>query len=892
MVLLDCCFSGGFGGARVLAPSATRALIEDRSTLESMVHGTGRIVLTASGAAEPALETAAFGHGLLSYHFIDGLQGAESLATGGLIDLMTMLRWVVTKVVDSAERMGAVQTPTIYGSLEGAPAIEVLAPGTAYAAAFPSRARPPATADWQSLTSYGLPDQFVGAWTAAMPGGLNELQQSAVNDFGVLDGKSALVVAPTGSGKTMIGEIAALQQAALGHRAVMLLPLRALVNDKYEYFQRVYGNELKVIRASGEFSDQSADLYAGQYDVALLTYEKFLNIAVATPHILRSVSTVVVDEVQNISDPNRGASLEFLLTLLRSGHGRGAPVQLIALSAVVGATNEFELWIGGGLLRTNHRPVPLRESVIDGNGHASHRLPNESDTSEQYVRAAYVSGGGGSKQIIIPLVQRLVNEGKKVIVFRSIKGETMGTAGYLADHLGLPPAESALTQLPAGDLSSSSRALNASLQGGVGFHNADLDRFERAALESAFRDRDSDLRVLVSTTTLAMGINTPAEAVVIAGLRHPYAGNYSVAEYKNMAGRAGRPGFATAGESYIVATGQPTPGEAWRRYIEGTPEPITTHFLDDTTDPQNLVVRALTVLGGSVAESELIDLLENSFAVWLAKRLGRSSGWDVAGMAADLDSLVRADLLDREPSGELTLTALGRFAGESGLEVRSVARVSSALRFVGEPLLAEDLVLLAQVTVELDELYMPRNKRSHQESARWPRLLAMMGCSSLAANLHIGGGDSTDRAKKAVAALRYISAVPLGTIEAELGQHMRPTGFAGPIRSTALRTRDVIAAVAQIALLQGRSLASEDLVDHLLVALETGAPLELASIAQLLGVTATRAQYLQLDESGVRIETDLAGLQDGALATILGAAIAQDLLGRLEVAVTDDEGTA
>ena len=482
VAFLDCCFSGGFGGARVFAPTAKREMTEDRSTLQTMVRGRGRVVLTASGPAEPALETAAFGHGLLSYYLIDGLQGAESLASSGLIDVMRLLRWTVAKVVESARLINEVQTPTIYGSFEGSPAIEVLTPGAAYAAAFPERVTAPVTADWQSLKPYGLADPLIDAWATAMPSGLNELQQQAINDFGVLNGSSVFVVAPTGSGKTLIGEISAIQRASTGGRAVMLLPLRALVNDKFEYFQRVYGDRLRVIRASGEYSDQAADLYAGQYDIALLTYEKFLNIAVATPYVMRSVSTVVIDEVQNISDPNRGSSLEFLMTLLRSGHARGAPVQVIALSAVVGETNGFEQWLHAGLLMTDHRPVPLRESVINAYGAAMHREPDGTESSEQYVQPAYVPGGEGSKQVIIPLVQRLVDEGKKVIVFRSMKGQTEGTAGYLRQYLGLPPADSALGALPAGDLSASSRVIRDCLAGGVGFHNSDLDRYERAAL--------------------------------------------------------------------------------------------------------------------------------------------------------------------------------------------------------------------------------------------------------------------------------------------------------------------------------------------------------------------------------------------------------------------------
>jgi helicase len=111
---------------------------------------------------------------------------------------------------------------------------------------------------------------------------------------------------------------------------------------------------------------------------------------------------------------------------------------------------------------------------------------------------------------VVPLVRQLVSASKKVIVFRTIKAETVGTALYLGQLLGLPAAEDVLEALPAADLSAASQQLRRALAGGVGFHNADLDRDVRAALEASFRDPASPLRVLVATTTLAMGINTPA----------------------------------------------------------------------------------------------------------------------------------------------------------------------------------------------------------------------------------------------------------------------------------------------------------------------------------------------------------------------------------------------
>ena len=234
--------------------------------------------------------------------------------------------------------------------------------------------------------------------------------------------------------------------------------------------------------------------------------------------------------------------------------------------------------------------------------------------------------------------------------------------------------------------------------------------------------------MIVATTTLAMGVNTPAEAVVVAGLTHPgpTPTPYRIAEYKNMAGRAGRLGHVEAGEAYIVATAAPGPSVAWDHYVNGEPEAIESHFLAGTTDPQTLAIRSLAALGSSVVENDLVELLENSFAMWLRQEAGQP-GWDVAQLQADLERLIQGGLVDREPSGNITLTALGRYAGESGIEVRSITNIGSALRFAGPELSTADVVTLAQVTAELAPLYIPSNRKSRQEQQRWPMTLQQLG---------------------------------------------------------------------------------------------------------------------------------------------------------------------
>jgi ATP-dependent DNA helicase len=182
-------------------------------------------------------------------------------------------------------------------------------------------------------------------------------------------GDHLVVSAPTSSGKTMIGELAALRAHLRGERTYMLLPLRALVNDKYEDLRQKYDDVgLRVIRSTGEIADDNDALMRGKFDIALLTYERFTALAVTAPFLLRNVGLIVVDELQMIADEGRGANLEFLLTYLRAQRVIGVEPQLVALSAVIGDTNRFEQWLGARLLFSTKRPVPLEEGTVDRAG--------------------------------------------------------------------------------------------------------------------------------------------------------------------------------------------------------------------------------------------------------------------------------------------------------------------------------------------------------------------------------------------------------------------------------------------------------------------------------------------------------------------------------------------
>ena len=181
--------------------------------------------------------------------------------------------------------------------------------GPLYSVEFPSSALAAVTRDLASLRGHGIPQVVLDAWAARIDK-LDDLQVDTINRGRLLAGANVLVAAPTSSGKTMIGELAAIRSAQLGGRSVFLLPTVAGQRAVREVLAHVQADRVETIRATGETADDVPALLQGQFDLAVLTYEKFAGLALGNPHLLKLLSVVVIDEVQTIVDPGRGAYLE------------------------------------------------------------------------------------------------------------------------------------------------------------------------------------------------------------------------------------------------------------------------------------------------------------------------------------------------------------------------------------------------------------------------------------------------------------------------------------------------------------------------------------------------------------------------------------------------------
>jgi helicase len=868
LCVLDCCFSG-HAPARVLETAA-----HPRNAFAlTGIYGEGRILLAACAANESAWEQPGTGHGLLTHAVIEALTSA----TGESVSFPEIAGEIIRLARVEAERIGVTQTPVFLGSVHGGLTFPVLKRGDNYAAAFPARAVQQMSGSFWEFSAHGFPPEIVEKWAMDFPLGLNALQLKAVNEFGVLSGNSLLVVAPTSSGKTMIGEVAAIQAVTSGKKAAFLLPYRALVNEKFEEFTDRYAAAgLRVARCSGDATDGIGAVLAGRYDLSFFTYETFLNLALGSPRLLTQLGLVVLDEGQFITDPQRGITVELIFSLLLRARQRGIEPQLVILSAVIGNLNSFDRWLGVPLLLSRERPVPLIEGVLDRRGTFQYFDTDGTTKTQALLPSHHIvqrREKPSSQDVIVPLAQQLVGQGEKLLVFRNMRGPAQGCAKYLAKELGLAPATAVLDVLPTQDLTGASQDLRECLAGGTAFHNTNLLRAEREAIERGYRSATGGIHALVATTTLAAGINTPASTVVLA--ENEFVGEdgrqFTVAEYKNMAGRAGRLGFTEVGKAIILADTPMERAQLFQRYVLGVPEDVKSSF--QQRDLPTWVLRLLSQVRG-VRADEIPGLLVNTFGGYSASRANPQ--W-IAMVERDVtalvDRLTQAGLAERE--GDLLhLTLLGRACGSSSLSFESSLRLVELMgRLNVSQTPPGHVVAMVQVLDELDAIYTPVMKKGQSESVRAGEVAQRYG-RHMAQMLQQYCHNQIEfwaRCKRASLLHDWIEGIPVDLLE----KRYSTTQFAGAIGygniigiadATRFHLRSAHQILATLCPDQPDFLEG---LDEILQRLEFGLP---SSALPLTNVPArlTRGQCLALLSVGVRSADDLKNLDGDRLRHCVG----------------------
>lgn len=398
--------------------------------------------------------------------------------------------------------------------------------------------------------------------------------QAAAVDAGLLDGRSLLVASPTASGKTLIAALAAYKRVVQEHRKVVYLsPLRALASEKYSEFRNLLERfGVRCVISTGDFDSAGEALKS--YDLLVLTNEKFDSLLRHGIPWLPDVGLFISDEVHLAGSGDRGPTLEMILTKVIHS---GIKAQLLSLSATVSNAEEIARWLRSDLVELTWRPVPLREGVYDHGRVWFGDLQGEIQT----VRSTY----GGAIDVAIDSI----SHGGQSLVFASTRRRAVSLATKASEltfrHLSEAErqacAEAARRIRESGEETSLSRLLADLVSKGAAFHHAGLPHEHRKLVEDAYRERA--VKLLASTPTLAAGVNLPARRVVIADLSR-YDGEagmsapISVLEYRQMAGRAGRPQYDEFGETVMVPPPTYSPEEAMRHYVESSPEPIESRL--------------------------------------------------------------------------------------------------------------------------------------------------------------------------------------------------------------------------------------------------------------------------------------------------------------------------
>jgi len=405
--------------------------------------------------------------------------------------------------------------------------------------------------------------------------GITELyppQEEAIK-AGALEGKNLVLASPTASGKTLVAEFCALKHILEKDGKVLYLtPLRALANEKFAEFKKYTvikkrsGRKISVGISTGDFD--SSDPWLERYDIIITTNEKADSLLRHRAKWMDEVSLVIADEVHLLNDAERGPTLEVVLARLMQIN---PDAQLLALSATVKNAEEAAEWLKAESITTEWRPIVLKEGVL---------LQNE----VQFKDGGAIKIEKHSANPAINLALNTIKTGGQALIFAATRKNSVSLAKRASAEVeGLlsKPMKRTLARLAeeieaAGERTRVSELLAELVKRGTAFHHAGLGGTHRRLIETAFRE--GKIKVLTATPTLAFGVNLPARVVIIHDYRRyePGYGYYpiTVLEYKQMAGRAGRPRYDKLGEALLIAKTEDERDYLMESYVLAQPERI------------------------------------------------------------------------------------------------------------------------------------------------------------------------------------------------------------------------------------------------------------------------------------------------------------------------------
>jgi helicase len=424
---------------------------------------------------------------------------------------------------------------------------------------------------------------------------------------GVLNGKNMVVAIPTAAGKSLIAELAMLKSVLIDRgKCIYIVPLRALASEKYEDFRQKYGElGVRVGISTGDFDAPDPSL--ARYDILVATSEKVDSLLRHRAKWLADIVTVaVLDEVHLINDPGRGPTLEILTARLRRENPK---LQILALSATISNADEIADWLNAEVVTSDWRPVPLKEGVY-------HRgAVRFSDGSERKIKT-------GVKDVLAALALDTVQEGGQALIFVSTRRSSQTAAELIGAHIqGILTHQerreldevAQRVERALGEPTRICKRLGACIRMGTAFHHAGLYHLQRKFIEDAFRGHL--IKVICATPTLAAGVNLPSRRAIVRDYRRydPMLGQQfiPVLEFRQMAGRAGRPKYDKYGEAILIAKSKDELEALFEAFIFAKPERITSKLASEPALRTHILAAIAT--GYARSFDGLLDFIGQTF---------------------------------------------------------------------------------------------------------------------------------------------------------------------------------------------------------------------------------------------------------------------------------------
>ena len=528
-------------------------------------------------------------------------------------------------------------------------------------------------------------------------------------------GKGVLVAAPTGAGKTIVGEFAIHLAIEKNQKVFYTTPIKALSNQKFSELVSRYGPE-RVGLLTGDTNTNS------DAQIVVMTTEVLRNMIYANSDSLIELGFVVMDEVHYLADRFRGAVWEEVILHLPKD------VKLVSLSATVSNAEEFGAWLeevrgDTEIVVSEHRPVPLDQHVLFGDelmelfaaGSKNQRVNAElvqKHSSKLRIPIGKYTKGKKPKGELDRRFSRIPKVSKPEVVEILEDNDLLPAIFFIFSRVGCDAAVRACHQygvrLTTREEQAEIRYLVeektasiadedlatlgyfewlSGLERGVAAHHAGMLPAFKEVVEELFLRKL--VRVVFATETLALGINMPARTVVLERL-DKFNGESRVqitpGEYTQLTGRAGRRGIDTLGHSVIQWSGNLDPAS-----VAGLASKRSYPLISPFKPTANMAVNLIEAFGRKRAR----EVLETSFAQFQADRsvVGLAKGIrekqiSLDGYAKSMEchlgdffgySSIRRELSDIEKS-----LASGRTRQERGKDIRQTKGRSEQERKLAE----------------------------------------------------------------------------------------------------------------------------------------------------------------------------------------------------------------